>query len=990
MDGQLAAPFHFAAEFLILAVCAGAAADALRGIRNGAGPLAWIRAAGFASLVAAQIAHGALVVEGDGEISIIVLRAVGFGLLALSLKPIPAGGLPAIFFAGNDARWAALPAFFAIVASARLLVDGRKARDTASLALAGAFALFAAGEAALVAADPAGGGAAFVVSHAARAAGAVLLARWLWTSFARSVRLRFVAVFVAALVLLATVVAGALTQVIGNNLEHEELQRLQVISGSQKRALQQRVQFAIQQTNTLADLLSSEGVDFAGFLKSPAAARAFFTGPGSALLLPPDVDFLVFLDGKGKVTASARETLGSSQAPEPTVPPLTPVELIALRGCLVIRQALAPSPVEAGDIMSIELRKIAVVGAAAVRQRGKTVGVVALGFDLDRELLLSLSGSEADITVLKGGEVVSTTYADPRTQREDRDIAAALTRGALREEVRRVVEEEGGTLRTTSSPGGERSFTVFVPILSEDGAQVVGVLAASRPAVVLAAAQRAINRTLFLITLMASAIAAVLAWVLSGRVTRPIRALTRAARQVRGGDLDVRATVDVADEVGTLGAAFNEMAQSLKTMTDDLRGAADEEANLRARMEAIMQSMGDALVATDTGGTVVAFNRAAEAMLARTAEDVVGRKFGDVLKGVDAHGGSLAEAALAGNGIGITAMVESGDGRRVPVAVTGAPLLDASGRTVGRVVVLRDTSREHEAERMKSEFLANVSHELRTPLTPIKGYTEILRRKQFPRKKAETFLDGIMESTKRLERIVEILVDFAAMEAGRLKPRLEPIDLKTFLGTVVDGWRTRAAKRRFVRKVPADLPPVLGDERLLRKCLDELLDNAVKFSPDGGDIEIEAELALVAGKRRPAGVRILIRDRGIGIEASKMGSLFQDFRQGDGSETRAFGGLGLGLSYARRIALAHRGEISATSEPGRGSVFAITLPMAPALARSLPRPAETRLGSATKKKPARRIEPKGRTRKTRPKPKSTIIRKKVAAAKIPPRRKRPR
>jgi PAS domain S-box-containing protein len=608
-----------------------------------------------------------------------------------------------------------------------------------------------------------------------------------------------------------------------------------------------------------------------------------------------------------------------------------------------------------------------------------------VGFDLDRELLLNLAvGAEAGITVLKGGEIVSTTYQDPRD-------AMGLTRGTLQASVRRAVEEEGGILRTTSSAGGERSFTVYAPITSQDGTQVVGVLAVSRPAVLLADAQRTINRTLFLIVLAASAIAAVLAWVLSGSVTRPIRALTRAARQVRGGDLDVRATVDVADEVGTLGAAFNEMAQSLKNMTDDLRGAADEEANLRARMEAIMQSMGDPLVATDTGGTVVAFNRAAETMLARKADDVVGQRLSEVLKGVDSNGGPLADAALAGNGIGITAMVESGDGRHVPVAVTGAPLRDAVGETVGRVVVLRDTSREHEAERMKSEFLANVSHELRTPLTPIKGYTEILRRKQFPRKKAETFLDGIMESTKRLERIVEILVDFAAMEAGRLKPRLEPIDLKTFLGTMVDAWKTRATSRRFIRKVPGDLPPVLGDERLLRKCLDELLDNAVKFSPDGGDIEIEAEPAIVAGKRRPAGVRILIRDRGIGIEASKMGSLFQDFRQGDGSETRTFGGLGLGLSYARRIVLAHRGEITATSEPGRGSVFAMTLPMAPALARSLAGPTETRLRSAGKKKPSRRIEPsKGRGRKVVQKPKSTIIRKKVAAAKVPPRRKRPR
>ncbi|MGH2726024.1 MAG: ATP-binding protein, partial [Actinomycetota bacterium] len=662
---------------------------------------------------------------------------------------------------------------------------------------------------------------------------------------------------------------------------------------------------------------------------------------------------------KAVIWASAREVLGTPQTPRPSYPALSPVEQIALQGGRVVRQALGPTPVEAGDIISIDVRKIAVVGAAPVRESGDTKGAIVIGFDVDRELLLGLSGAEAQITALKGGEVVSTTYEEPAR-------ASGLVSGGLRAEVRRVVEEEGRVLRTTSSPGGERAFTVYAPIVSDDGTQVVGVLAASRPAVVLAAAQRAINRTLFLITLAASAIAAAMAWLLSGRVTRPIRALTRAARQVRGGDLDARAKVDLPDEVGTLGAAFNDMALSLKRMTDDLRGAADEEANLRARIEAIMQSMGDALVATDNDGTVVAFNRAAERMLGAAADDVVGRRLAEVLRGTDPAGRGLADAALGGNGSGITATVESNDGRRVPVAVTGAPLRDASGDTVGRVVVLRDTSREHEAERMKSEFLANVSHELRTPLTPIKGYTEILRRKQFPRQKAQVFLDGIMESTKRLERIVEILVDFAAMEAGRLKPHVEPIDLKIFLGTTVDGWKSKNTSHRFVRKVPADLPPALGDERLLRKCLDELLDNAVKFSPGGGDIEIEAEPATAVGRRRPSGVRIVIKDRGIGIEPAKMGALFQDFRQGDGSETRTFGGLGLGLSYARRVVLAHRGEITASSRPGSGSTFVVTLPVAPAAVRSLPRGGRA---PVSKGKPSRVDKPRrGTGRKTPKKP----------------------
>ena len=303
----------------------------------------------------------------------------------------------------------------------------------------------------------------------------------------------------------------------------------------------------------------------------------------------------------------------------------------------------------------------------------------------------------------------------------------------------------------------------------------------------------------------------------------------------------------------------------------------------------------------------------------------------------------------------------------MPVAVSGSPLRDASGEEVGRVVLLRDITREQEAERMKSEFLSNVSHELRTPLTPIKGYTEILRRKKFPRAKTETFLDGIAESTKRLERIVEILVDFAALEAGRLKPRVEPVDVRAFLASVLDPWKGHVGRHRFVRKIPAGIQPLLGDERLLRKCLAELVDNAVKFSPEGGTIEVVAEPVSSNGRRRAAGsIRITVRDQGIGIDPSQMGRLFQDFRQLDGSETRTFGGLGLGLSYAKRIAQAHEGDITAVSEPGRGSSFALVLPAAEPM--KLARPQKIR-----RKRPVSAGTP-------------ASARKKVAAARAPKRK----
>src|SRR5918996_2622190 len=138
MEG-LAAPFHFAVEFLILAVAAGAAFEAVRSARDGAGSVALVQAAGFASLVAAEVLHGSLYITGDGDAALITLRAVGFGLIATSMRPFPSAALPAVFVAGGDARWAALPGAFALIAAARAFASRRAAPRGAGAALAAAF-----------------------------------------------------------------------------------------------------------------------------------------------------------------------------------------------------------------------------------------------------------------------------------------------------------------------------------------------------------------------------------------------------------------------------------------------------------------------------------------------------------------------------------------------------------------------------------------------------------------------------------------------------------------------------------------------------------------------------------------------------------------------------------------------------------------------------------------------------------------------------------
>ena len=964
MEGQLAAPLHFAVEFLILAVFAGAMFDAVRSSRESAGLSAYVQAVGFATLILAQIIHGTLILTGDGALALVIMRAIGFGLIAASLRATPAAGLPALFVAGPHAGWAAVPAAFALIAAARAFAIRRSSPNAAGYALAASFLAFGGGEISLALAGP-GGGPALTISHVARALGAILLARWLWISLARSLRLRFVAVFVAALVLLASVIAGALTQVIGHNLEQAEFVRLGLASAGQKTTLGQVEVQAIQYaallgtSNTVANAYRSGGRQLTDFARASIAN------------LPADLDFVAFFDARGRMIASAT-------ARSRSYPPLDKLQAIALSGSESIVAVLSKTR-EAGELTSSGAKEISAIGAARVSDPSdpqRVIGAVVVGYTLNHSLLLRLqTGAEAQITVIKGGEVLATSYSAPAA-------SVALVAGGLSDTVRRVVEEEGGNYTATASLGNAATFVNYSPLRTHNDDQIAGVLALSSPAGLLTASQRAINRTLFLVTLIASAIAASLAWLLSGRVARPIRALTHAVGRVRAGDLDARSPIDQPDEVGALGQAFNDMAQSLTRMTGDLRNAADEEANLRARMEAIMQSMRDGLVAMNGEGIVVTVNRAAESMLGRSSDELIGRTIFDVLPGTDDEGRPVADLALAGNGAQAHATVTSADGRRLPVALSGAPLRDASGVTVGRVVLMRDVTREQEAERMKSEFLSNVSHELRTPLTPIKGYTEILRRKRFPRAKTETFLDGIAESTKRLERIVEILVDFAALEAGRLKPHIEPLDVRTFLAGVLDPWKGRSDRHRFVRQIPVGLPQLLGDARLLRKCLDEVIDNAVKFSPTGGSIEVSASPYQANGRRRGVGsIRITVRDQGIGIEPSQMGRLFQDFRQLDGSETRSFGGLGLGLSYARRVAQAHHGDITAVSEPGRGSVFTLEFPAAqPAKApKPKPRAVAPRSSSAS----AKADRAPARIRRTRPISTGTRTpagRKKVAAA----------
>jgi signal transduction histidine kinase len=266
---------------------------------------------------------------------------------------------------------------------------------------------------------------------------------------------------------------------------------------------------------------------------------------------------------------------------------------------------------------------------------------------------------------------------------------------------------------------------------------------------------------------------------------------------------------------------------------------------------------------------------------------------------------------------------------------------------VGRVLVVRDLRREREVEQMKTEFLSRVGHELRTPLTGIMGYADILLRRDVPQERARQWHDEILQAGRRLLRIVEMLEFFASSGAGRVLLRPEPLDTRALVNGLTSSWTGRLPENITMgRRVARDTPFVVADRRWLTMAIDELIDNAVKFSPDGGRILVAAAPAPTPGAARTngratVGVEISVTDRGVGMTAGEHATVFSDFVQADGSDTRRFGGLGLGLAVVRRVVEGHGGEVTCRSALGRGTTFTIRLPasaQAGVIAHSEPSP----------------------------------------------------
>jgi PAS domain S-box-containing protein len=329
----------------------------------------------------------------------------------------------------------------------------------------------------------------------------------------------------------------------------------------------------------------------------------------------------------------------------------------------------------------------------------------------------------------------------------------------------------------------------------------------------------------------------------------------------------------------------------------------------REQSGAILANIADGIVAVDRAGHVVLWNGAAEAITGVPAAEALGRLPGAVLqRDLESDRGGATRLVSVPRG-----------GEEVWLALSEAVMRDPSGAVAGRIFAFRDISAEHAVEQMKTDFVSGVSLELRAPLTTIYGFAQTLLRDDvaFSDEERRTFLDFIAREAERLTETVDALLNVARLETGDLAVSIEPTDVVAVVDALVAAAAPVANGHRIVADLPPELPPAQADPVKLRDVLDQLVANALKFSPGGGTVTISAE-------PRADSVELAVTDQGVGIPPSEQERIFTKFTKAGAGQSR---GTGVGLFIAQGLVREMGGRIRVNSNEGKGSRFAFELPL---------------------------------------------------------------
>ena len=461
---------------------------------------------------------------------------------------------------------------------------------------------------------------------------------------------------------------------------------------------------------------------------------------------------------------------------------------------------------------------------------------------------------------------------------------------------------------------------LYVASPARDGDRIVGVMRLALPLTEVTASHENVHRVMLVGGLLALAVALGIGLFVSGRVTRPVVEMQSIARQLSEGNFAVRAPVHSPDEIGTLGRSLNVLAARLREKIQDL-------AQEQAKVTAILDGMVEGVIAVDGHDHILLMNERARAMFNLGSGRLERKPFLEVIRNADLHDvfreGRAAGIEVAGDGAAVRRELRLSTPVERILQVHAVPLRLGPGET-GVAMVLHDITALRQLEQVRTEFVANVSHELRTPLTAIQGYLEtLLGGAMDDPAHARRFLDVVFRHTERLGRLLNDLTDLSNIELGRVSLQRGPVAL----GEVVDGTldiiraKADAGGVRLEARLPAELPAVQADRDRLAQILINLVDNAVKYTPRGGQVAVEA----VAGEGL---VEVAVVDTGVGIPPADLPRITERFYRVDRARSRELGGTGLGLAIVKHLVAAHGGTLVIESRPGEGTRVRVTLPAA--------------------------------------------------------------
>jgi two-component system phosphate regulon sensor histidine kinase PhoR len=388
-----------------------------------------------------------------------------------------------------------------------------------------------------------------------------------------------------------------------------------------------------------------------------------------------------------------------------------------------------------------------------------------------------------------------------------------------------------------------------------------------------------------------------------------VRPLTDAARRMHEGDLTVRARVEREEDVGQLGAAFDQLAASLSQTVGELRSERD-------LVSRILDGMQEGVLLLDKDGKVALMNPALREMLLLRA-DLVGQPLLEVVRHAELK--ELLDRARTTRTT-CSGEVELGGLKPRRLLVRGTAFTQNTG---GLLAVFFDVTDIRRLESLRRDFVANVSHELRTPVTAILSAAETMEMALARDPEgAKRFLGIIERNAARLQRLIEDLLDLSRIESRELRLRPERFAFEPFATHLLGMFRERAEKRKIaLRLESAKGLEVEADRRALEQVVTNLVDNAVKYCPEGCSVVVRAERT-----DTPIGVRMRVEDDGTGIEEKHLPRLFERFYRVDAGRSREMGGTGLGLSIVKHLVEAMGGTIDVVSIVGKGTTFDVEIP----------------------------------------------------------------